>query len=368
VEIKYNFHKGAYVEYLGDINDPNINLEFIDTNTNNIIYKTNLFPNHWSKTEYQHYINWRIKITINDQIKLDHIMDLENKRVVIIFSYETLGDFIMWMPIFESFRKKHKCILIVQCKQIGYIKVVKNSYPNIIFVKDYKDLFEETIYAVYEPRLDYYEKYFWNGQWPKTHAEQNFIIKLLGMDSTLLPIVDSDNEPVSIDEKYVCIIEHAQTNFKKVWNRPLGFETVTEWLVNKGYKVVPISKEPTRLKDIKGVIDKTGCSLSEMIRLMKNSELVIGLDTGSTWAGSTLKVPIIMIMTTTSPYPQFPQINYVYNHTEGTCYGCWKTSVKGEFGSRLCDKIQENGLSECVMNITPEMVIDKIKEVLKIEE
>jgi hypothetical protein len=66
----------------------------------------------------------------------------------------------------------------------------------------------------------------------------------------------------------------------------------------------------------------------------------------------------------------FP-VHYVYNHTEGTCFGCyiWRKQEDGP-----CDKKQKPEwapnwieVPECSLNITPDMVIEKVKEVLKIQ-
>lgn len=367
MKIKYNFHNGAYVEYLGDINDPPATVEFIDTKNNICTYKTNLSPNTWSHTFDKHYIKWKIVVTIDEKTKLNYTMDLENKRVLIIYPYKTLGDFLFWLPVFERFRIENKCHVMVYCSNIKFIEVVHKSYPEIFFTDNYVTILNESIYAVYEPTLRYFDDKIWGKPYPKPDSHiQTGVTGFLGLSESpiILPKIDSDDEPVHINGKYVCITEHGASNPWKSWCNPNGYPTVARWLVSKGYKVVPISNEPTNLADIDGVINMTGKPLKEMIRLIKNCDLMIGGATGPTCVSMMLGIETLVILTNILPTSDFPS-NYhqVYNHTEGTCYGCYSRVYQPPNG--FCDK--RNPMPECIMNVTPEMVIDKIKEILTIE-
>ena len=371
MRFKYNFHEGACVEYVGEPTDPPVRIQFINTDTDIVVYESVLTPNMWSRTNAQHFVKWRIVVTsLEGAILWEHNLDLLGKRVIIVYPYTTYGDFLYWMPIYERFRTKHGCHLIVQCSQQHYINSVCRSYPHIFFTTGRTTLINESIYAIYEPMLQTYDRIFWDGKYPRTSALQQAISTCLGLKHTPLSLlIDCDDERPNIEGKYVCVTEHGQSNPLKNWLYPEGYQIVANFLIEKGYKIVPISLEPTNLRG-ECIIDKTGLSLTEMTRYIKHAECLIGSSTGPIWVGVATKTPTICILTNTPMDTNFP-VHYVYNHTEGTCFGCyiWRKQEDGP-----CDKKQKPEwapnwieVPECSLNITPDMVIEKVKEVLKIQ-
>ena len=87
----------------------------------------------------------------------------------------------------------------------------------------------------------------------------------------------------------------------------------------------------------------------------------MGGATGPLVVSMALGVPSIQILTNTWPDSNLPY-HYVYNHTEGTCFACYTREPKGQ-GDTCWFKDQ---IPPCSINITPNMVIEKIKEVLTI--
>jgi len=262
------------------------------------------------------------------------------------------------MPVFEKFRIKHNCMLIVHVSRSLYVNVVQKSYPNIIFTTDYSLLINESIYAIYEVDMKYCDEMFYQ-TYPCYNSPQQTALDFLGIKGKLLPLsIDTTDDKPIIDGKYVCITEHGQSNPEKSWLYPNGWQTVANYLVDNGYKVVPISSEPTNISGT-GIINKTGIGLKEMIQYIKYSSLFIGGSTAPTHISHCLGIPTIMIVTNTWQIEELP-IHYVYNHTEGTCFGCYTRESKDN--GVTCNK--RNPYPECSMNITPNMVIETIKKVL----
>jgi len=369
VKFTFNFYKGACVEYIGNITDPPAMVEFINGKTNDVVYKTILNPNMWSKTTLEYFIEWELKVSIDAAIKFNHKLDLSNKRVILVFPYRTLGDFLLWLPVFERFRLKHNCLLIVHCEKTSFIDTVHKSYPNIIFTHNYGALINEGLYAIYEPMLSTYDMYFTKG-YPKFNTSQQAATELLGMEyEPIIPRIDSTDERPDIDGKYICITEFGSTNIEKIWIYPNGYKTVADYMVSKGYKVLTISAEPSNISG-EGIIDKTGCGLKEMIQYIKYSDMLLGGATGPMIAGLALGIPTIQISTNTWPDKSLP-LHYVYNHTEGTCFGCYTKEPKND-NVKCTNKSPVPWISshafvpECSWNITPDMVIDKINEVMSL--
>lgn len=370
MDFAFNFHNGACIEYRGKSPDVSAIVEFIDRNTNRIVYKSEIGPNMWAKPNITYFVEWELKGYVEDVLKFHHVLDLSNKRVVIIFPYATLGDFLLWMPVFDKFRVIHNCHLVVHVRRLDFINIVHKSYPDIMFTNDYGPLVNDGLYAVYAPELYLHDIHFAK-EYPKFTTPQQAASEFMGIKhETILPKIDSTDIRPDIDGKYVCITEFGSTNYEKCWIYPMGYQNVANYLVDKGYKVVPISFEPTNISG-NGIIDKTRCSLKDMIQYIKYADLLIGGATGPMIVGLALGTPSIQISTNTWPDETLP-MNYVYNHTEGTCFGCYTREPKG-IGISCTKKHPVSwfptwaSVPECSMNITTEMVINKINEVLKIE-
>jgi len=341
LEFRYNFIDGACVEYNCPHNyGPIVTVDFIDFDTKDILYRTDLTPNTWARTSIKKFINWGLVGSVDGKVVFNHIFSLSGKRVIMVFPHNTLKEFLFWLPAVEKFRRIKKCNMIVSCSQASFINVVNKSYPDIWFTTDYNSVMNECVYALYRPYLDDIENF-------------------LNIENTLPLVVDSDLIHSPIDVDYVCIAEHGNGFPWKSWCNPDGYPTVAKFLNDKGYRVVPVSLEPTNLNGIEGVIDMTGKNLRESIRIIKHSKLFIGGDSALTWIANILNIPTIMICTCGLPGKD-KNIHYVYNHKDGSCYGCLSQSLMDK-----CDK-PLNPMPECVMNITPEMVIDKIKHVLTV--
>ena len=217
----------------------------------------------------------------------------------------------------------------------------------------------ESIYAIYEIDLSYSDSKLYNNVFPRFNTPQDVAEKFLGLSKETLPIrIDSTEDKPNIHDKYVCITEHGQSNAEKSWLYPNGWQIVSNYLVGKGYTVIPISGEPTNIKG-DNILDKTGLPLKDMIQYIKYADLFIGGSTAPTHISYSLGVPTIMIITNTWLVKEWP-INYVYNDDERYCFGCYTKELKKGISS--CNK--RNPIPECSMSITPNMVINKINEVL----
>jgi autotransporter strand-loop-strand O-heptosyltransferase len=368
MEFRYNFHFGACLEYNGEPTDPPVKVQFIDIDKKVILHEIVIGPNTWTRPNHSHFIRWCIRVTdLNDAILWEHTLDLSGKRVIIAYPYTTLGDFLCWMPVYERFRIEHNCHMTVQCSRIQYINSVCKSYSNIFFTTDYKNLINEGVYAMYEPSFQIYDKVFWDGKYPRYSTPQQVVSECFGLKHRSLPLrIDCDDNRPDIDGKYVCITEYSQSNFEKNWLYPNGWQTVANFLIKEGYKVVPISMEPTNLFG-EGIINRTGLSITEVARYIKYADCVIGAATAAICIGIATNTPSISIITNAWMDVDFP-IHFVYNYDEG-CYGCYTWKSQNE----KCDKKKRVDwapnwidVPECSLNISPDRVIEKIKYVLNL--
>lgn len=357
MDFKVNFHDGAKLEYGGSPSDPPIYVEFKDLKTNKIVYTATIDPNCWCQSNLKYYVEWQISAYAEGKLVYRHIFDLKGKRVLIEYPYSTLGDFLLWLPAFELFRKTHECHLIVETRR--YIDIVSKSYPDIIFTTSRTPLINDGIYAFYYPNLQEYDQIFRN-TYPKYNTTQQAAAEYLGLNYYhIRPKVDSDDIVPDIKKPYVCMTEFGRSNVEKDWLYPGGWQIIVDYLNRKGYGVAVVSFEPTKLKNI---IDLTGKPLKETIRYIKNADLFIGAATGLPVIALALRVKTLQICTNVWPDNDM-DLTWIYNHEPNTCFGCYTKEPK-PFGSSCHTRI--DGIPECSMTITPELVIENIEKILSV--
>jgi autotransporter strand-loop-strand O-heptosyltransferase len=330
-----------------------------------------------------YYQNWKIKIWSDDQLLLDYVFNLENKTVLVAFVSNAIGDTLAWIPYVEEFRKRHNCR--VHCVTF-HNNLFKSSYPHINFIDAYhsidkiayfNDMFAkmgDTPYAVYQIGWFVYQQ--------EMEIRQNrvgvnilnnpFNIPLqraavdglgLGEFKEIRPKVEKSGLERPFKEKYITISEFA-SNFggrNKMWTCPNGWQTVVDWLNDKGYKVVAISQERTSLK---GVIDLTGNghSLKDRVNQIQHSDGFIGVSSGLAWLAWGIETPVMMISNATSHLHEF-QTGNTRILDRPKCKRCDEVYKPYSMFLDVCETHQKVDLSS---RITPETVIKQLKKNLDI--
>ncbi len=366
INYKIDFIDGAKVELFGN-NDKEFDIEFINNDTNDVEYKTTIKSGNWSKTNIRYYKNWEILIIKDGKIVVDHKINLKNKYVYIQFDSKSLGDSLAYIPYVEEFRKKHNCKIF--CSTF-WNNLYEKEYPEIIFINpgQYPD---KEIYAKYS--IGWYQP--WKSSYQpndyKTVPLQKTASDILGLDfNEIIPKVTIPDGKIPIDDKYICIGQFSTANAKH-WHYPykdsqLGWQMLVDWLNLQGYKVMVISKQKTGLKNI---IDKTGdFPIEHRINELKHCEFFIGIGSGLSWLAWSLGKKVLMISGFSDPFCEFKS-NNIRVHNKSVCNSCFNRYEfdKGDWNWCPEHKNSERQF-ECSINITPEMIIEEIKNVGLIEE
>ena len=113
VTIINNFVRGAFVEILNG-GDELYKVDFINKSTGNIEHTTTIPTNHWTKTNKEYFVDWRVVVTNTslNKVVYQHDLNFEGKRVYIAFESSALGDTLAWIPYIDEFRKKHNCKVV----------------------------------------------------------------------------------------------------------------------------------------------------------------------------------------------------------------------------------------------------------------
>lgn len=349
-------------------------IKFFDHKTNKNIYETVLKGGMWGAALKQYYIKWRIEIYDSKRNKIkEHIYDCSNKKVYIHLSSKAVGDTLCWFPYLEKFREIHKCNLTVSTFHNEWFE---SLYPEIEFVTPGTNV--TGLYAMYEIGWFFTPEDKFNPDRhpkdPKLFPLQQTASDILGLPfENLKPQIQLYSSPTPITGKYIAIGPHASAH-AKYWNHPGGWQSLIDWAIAKGYKVVNCSQE--QLGDewhdsklggtLTNVIDKTGCSLEEVFSIIKGAKAFVGVSSGLSWISWATNTPTILISGFTEPFMENPEFYRIYT-PEGFCRGCQTTERLDPGDWEWCPFHKNTSRHfECTKSITSQMVIDNLKKTLNI--
>jgi autotransporter strand-loop-strand O-heptosyltransferase len=357
LEYDINFIDGARVEIFGRTK-LKFDIEIIDKKTNDIIYQTQLGTGTWCATNIKYYKEYKINIKNDNKLLVTHDFDLKDRKVLISIDSKSIGDTLGWVPYVEEFRKKHDCK--VYCSTFWNNFFIE-QYPNITFLNPGSEVSE--IYARY--MIGWYVPVDFNKN-PNDYKKQPMqktASDILGLEyKEIKPKIKTPEGARPIKEKYVCIAQFSTANTKH-WHYPCkdnnkGWQILVDWLIAQGYKVMVISKQKTNLKNI---IDKTGdFPIEHRINELKYCEFFIGVGSGLSWLAWAIGKNVVMISGFSNPICEF-QSNNINVHNFNVCNGCFNRHVFDRGDWNWCPEHKNTDRQfECSINITPEMVINRI--------
>ena len=351
-------------------------VRFVDLENMVTLYDTTTPVDHecllLSKKKY--YVDYRLVISDpqNDKLLFKHDFDAKDRDVLLRFPNPGLGDAIGWFSYMERFQQKHRCKLTCIVAD-WFSTLVKKQYPHIKFISkdDYKPI---ASYASYNIGI------FGIGDFDNQPIDHRYIglhkaaAAILGVDYDEKPPRFDLSAPRKIKDKYVCIAVQA-SGLAKMWNNPVGWDNVIDFLLSKGYRVLCVDKEkitglggtynrkPEKAEDFTG--DKP---LQERIDLIKDADFFIGLSSGLSWLAWGCHVPVVMISGFTNPINEFYTPYRIFN--KNVCNSCWndlKDYNLGDFWT--CPRLGTTPQRfECSTMISHEFVIETIKQLIKKEK
>jgi len=351
-QIYYTFIDGAKIEILGHTKEK-YHVKFIDNDTDVLFYEWDIENNNWSSPNKRYFVNWKCQIEKDNKVISEHLFDLKGKKVCITLNSKSLGDTLAWVPYIEEFRKKYNCIIYAIT---FWNDLYKNEYKDIIFMSPGNKI--KNLYASYTIGC-YDNDYSKNKNNWRVIPLQQVATDYLGLDYIeIKPKITRSIKPRPIPEKYVCIAEYSTFQCKH-WLHPGGWQTIVDYLNSIGYKVMVISKESTKLKN---VIKNTGNQIEETVRNIQYADIFVGVSSGPAWVAWGLNVPTVMISGFSPEYSEMHSCERVIN--KNVCNSCVSDlSVTFDRGNWMwCPR---NKKFECMISITPDMVKKAIHNALK---
>ena len=362
-KVNIHFVDGPFVEILEN-GDYVYNVQFIDKKNGKLEFEFNLKSNHWVKSVKKYYIDWLIKIKgVDNDYYQEYNIDLTDKRVMICFESKSLGDNLAWMEYVEKFRTENKCKVICSSFQID---LFKTQYPEIEFVTPGTNV--NNIYALYRLGLFYNDKreidYTKHYNDPKKEPLMKVASDILGLTyKELKPKLPKLGKK---KKKLICIAIHS-TSQCKYWNNPTGWQEVVDYYKDKGYEVRLLSREEDGYmgnKHPKGITVQPKSTLKELIKVLQESELFIGISSGLSWLAWASGTPTVIISGFTDvDLEPLDGVTRIIN--KNVCNSCWSNHEFDPGNWNWCPihEKTENQF-ECSKTITGQDVIKEIDKLI----
>lgn len=360
-EIIQNFIVNPYLEINGT-SDSKFKIEFYDE-FDKCHYSETLSINHWIRLSREYFTKWNTKIWEGGSLIYDQTLNLKDKRVFIVLESSSLGDTLAWVPFIREFKDKHGCELIVSTFMNN---LFRDSYPDINFVEPGNVV--NNIYAMYKIGWFYKDGKYDEARNPndfKKEPLQKTASDILGLEYKQTRALL--NIPKVEKKKKVGIGMHS-TCQAKYWNNPNGWQEVVNYLNSLGYEVVLYSKENDGYMGNfhpKGITQFEAGSIERLIEEMASCEFFIGLGSGLSWLSWTIGLPTILISGFSEEYSETTSNTYrVIN--KSVCTGCFNRHRLDSGDWNWCpDHKNTERQFECTKQITSQMVIDKINQIVK---
>jgi autotransporter strand-loop-strand O-heptosyltransferase len=119
--------------------------------------------------------------------------------------------------------------------------------------------------------------------------------------------------------------------------------------------------------DITNIINKSGAKdIHETINLLYNCEFFVGIGSGLSWLSWALNKPTVLVSGFSLPESEFYTPYRVIN--KDVCHGCWNDCDFDKGDWNWCPRQKGTDRQfECSKQISSQMVIDKINDLIKTE-
>jgi autotransporter strand-loop-strand O-heptosyltransferase len=363
-KVHYHFVRGPFVEIKG-LKKADYIVEFIDKQTDKVLFKSTIGNNCWCKCNIEYFVNWKIVIYENGKIWAEYDYDSTDKRVYVALDSRALGDTLAWFPYLEEFRKKHNCKLVASTFMNDFFST---EYPNIEFIKPGDTA--ANLYAMYAIGLYYNDddsiNLFKNPIDPKSVTLQKMCSDILGLEyKEIKPKLRRKNPSLEkINQICIGVFGTAQSKF---WNNPTGWQDVVNWLNKKGYTVRLISKEGDDYMGNKlptGIIKHPNGPIELVMDELKKSKAFIGIGSGLSWLSWALDTPTVLVSGFSYDWAEMQDCIRV-TAPKGKCEGCFNRLRLNAGDWNWCpDHKGTERQFECTKSITSEMVIKELEKFL----
>lgn len=314
-------------------------------------YRNTIGAQHWIKINRRWFTKWTIKVWKDEELYYEYTLDYTGKRVYIALDSKSLGDTIAWMPYALEFQKKHNCQVVVSTFKNFLFDVV---YPELEFIEPGQPA--SNIYAQYCVGWFYDENK--EPSLCNTVKLQEAATNILGLEFQELKPRIAFTSSNNLYDRYVTIATNSTAGCK-FWTKE-GWQSVINFLYEKGYRVINVSKEKNPFDNCEQIED---ASLENTMNVIHHSHLFIGLSSGLSWLAWAMDKKVVMISNFTDENHEFECIRII---NKNVCHGCWnKAEVKFDKSWEWCPFLKGTPRQfECQTSITAQDLIYKIQNLI----
>lgn len=274
------------------------------------------------------------------------------KPIIYLIRKRALGDVLWIEPVIRQLATRYKKV-IVHTKHNDLF--LNYPLPNVVF-KEKPGLFEkiwwklESIFntsffcisleMAYEkrPKMHFLNAYQQQAGLPATREYPQLHLSQEELKKDLVPA----------GKRYAVlhIESFSNKNYRKVYG--VDWNNVAQYLMEKGFTVVQLGKDPAPLKGVQHV----RTSIREMMVVIKKSSLFIGIDSGPSHIAACLGTPSLLFFGAINPaFRHFPELLKGHILQQACEYaGCYhETNKKEEVDCRL---VGNSGIPKCSLHTT----------------
>jgi len=338
---------GLYFELLDVWEDKEYTIRILDGEK--LIYEINLRKGMWAKATQKYMSDYYVEVWDGDELKerISFIEHLKGKRVFISFESSSLGDGIAWIPYCLEFKNIYQCDVIVST---FHNFMYESVYPELEFVG--RGVGVNNIISML--KIGWYYNSQMEPEYPPTIPLQQAAANILHIPfKEIKPRIAFTPKERPIEEKYITIATQSTAQCKHWYY----WQELIDHLVDRGYKVVEVSKATTHYQNLFHIEDK---SLENTMNIIHHSEVFIGLSSGLSWLAWTLNKNVVMISNFTEPNHEFECIRIT---NPNVCNSCWNNPKfkfnKGDWN--WCPEHEDTDRQfECHKLIPPQQVIEAL--------
>ena len=340
--ITQHFVGQPFLEITGT-SDSLFTVEFYDHDA--LIYRNKIKCNHWVRVNREYFTEWKVLVYKDEDLVYNTVLDYTDKRVYISFESSSLGDTIAWIPYALEFMKKHNCHVIV------------STFKNFLFESVYPELEFVTPGTIVNNIQGMYKiGWFYDDNkepaLPNTIPLQQTATNILGLEFQEIKPRIAFTPGNNLYGKYVTIATNSTAGCK-FWTKE-GWQEVINFLVDKGYKVINVSKEKNPFDNCTQIEDT---SMDNTISTIHHSEFTIALSSGLGWLSWILGKQVVMIANFSKEDHEFTCTRITNTNV---CHGCWNDpDIKFDKGDWNWCKLKNTPRHfECHRGISAQRVID----------
>lgn len=258
-----------------------------------------------------------------------------------------MGDVLWIEPIIRQLASQYKKVVVHTRNNVLFENY---PLPNVVF-KSRQSIFEKLLsrLALWTKVPRYINLDMAYERNPKVHFLHAYQMKS-SLPQTIeypkLHLTKQEEQQCLVDSKYVVLHLDSESdkNFRRVFG--VDWNKIVRYLSEKGYKVVQVGAASSNIENVEYL--KT--DLRQMMSLIVQSSMFIGIDSGPSHVAASLNVPSLIFFGAVNPlFRHFPELfNGYFLQQPCEFSGCFHTQT--DTSTLECRLVGDKGIPKCSLH------------------